>query len=130
MNIDRSKVLVVADDIVTGGVGLVLGANEEDYHLTNVQYGRDYTADVTGDVVSAYDGASCPLCQMNLDVIQFHTKEKVVPVFYFTELLRIAFEGKKDVRHSSKSPNACRLPDPNRDDFNFTGERLRKLRFR
>lgn len=36
---------------------------------------------------------SCPLCQMNLDVIQRHTREKVVPVFYFTELMRIAFEG-------------------------------------
>jgi heterodisulfide reductase subunit B len=41
---------------------------------------------------------ACPLCQMNVDVIQSRTDssrkgEKVIPVFYFTELLRIAFEG-------------------------------------
>ncbi len=36
---------------------------------------------------------SCPLCQMNLDVIQRNSKEKIVPVFYFTELMRMAFEG-------------------------------------
>ena len=36
---------------------------------------------------------SCPLCQMNLDVIQRNSREKIVPVFYFTELIRMAFEG-------------------------------------
>ena len=36
---------------------------------------------------------SCPLCQMNLDVIQLNSREKIVPVFYFTELMRMAFEG-------------------------------------
>lgn len=36
---------------------------------------------------------SCPLCQMNLDVIQRNSREKIVPVFYFTELMRMAFEG-------------------------------------
>ena len=36
---------------------------------------------------------SCPLCQMNLDVIQLNSREKIVPVFYFTELIRMAFEG-------------------------------------
>ena len=46
---------------------------------------------------------ACPLCQMNVDVIQHRTGphrkgEKIVPVFYFTELLRMAFEG-----HGSKN---------------------------
>jgi len=36
---------------------------------------------------------SCPLCQMNLDVIQRNSRKKIVPVFYFTELIRMAFEG-------------------------------------
>lgn len=35
---------------------------------------------------------SCPLCQTNLDMFQNHRKETPLPVFYFTELLRVAFE--------------------------------------
>ena len=36
---------------------------------------------------------SCPLCQANLDIIQRRSKGAVLPVFYFTELMRLAFEG-------------------------------------
>ena len=36
---------------------------------------------------------SCPLCQANLDIIQRRSQGQVIPVFYFTELLRLAFEG-------------------------------------
>ena len=35
---------------------------------------------------------SCPLCQSNLDLHQVETDKKVLPVFYFTELLQLAFE--------------------------------------
>jgi len=35
---------------------------------------------------------SCPLCQVNLDIQQRNQSEASLPVFYFTELLRIAFE--------------------------------------
>jgi heterodisulfide reductase subunit B2 len=35
---------------------------------------------------------SCPLCQANLDMIQIDDSGKKTPVFYFTELLRLAFE--------------------------------------
>jgi heterodisulfide reductase subunit B len=35
---------------------------------------------------------SCPLCQVNLDLIQRHSSSGALPVFYFTELLRLAFE--------------------------------------
>lgn len=34
---------------------------------------------------------SCPLCQSNLDMIQKDRPEKDIPVFYFTELLRLSF---------------------------------------
>lgn len=36
---------------------------------------------------------SCPLCQINLDLIQKETGGPAAPVFYFTELLRLAFGG-------------------------------------
>jgi heterodisulfide reductase subunit B len=37
---------------------------------------------------------SCPLCQSNLDMIQRHRLERTIPVFYFTELIRLSFSGR------------------------------------
>lgn len=34
---------------------------------------------------------SCPLCQSNLDIFQKDRPERRIPVFYFTELLRLGF---------------------------------------
>ena len=34
---------------------------------------------------------SCPLCQSNLDMIQRDLREPPIPVFYFTELIRLSF---------------------------------------
>ncbi|MBW2489686.1 MAG: CoB--CoM heterodisulfide reductase iron-sulfur subunit B family protein [Deltaproteobacteria bacterium] len=34
---------------------------------------------------------SCPLCQSNLDMIQKDRRERPIPIFYFTELLRLSF---------------------------------------
>ncbi|MEM1000172.1 MAG: proline--tRNA ligase [Bacteroidota bacterium] len=70
IGMDPEKVVVVADDIIAKGGGFVLGANEKDYHLRNVQYGRDYTANFVGDIVSAYEGAPCPLSQAPLKAVR------------------------------------------------------------
>jgi heterodisulfide reductase subunit B len=35
---------------------------------------------------------SCPLCQANLDAIEISDSQPGLPVFYFTELLRLAFD--------------------------------------
>ena len=61
IGLDRSKCVIVADDLIVNVNNYVAGANEKDYHFINVCYGRDYTADVTGDIVSAFDGALCPI---------------------------------------------------------------------
>jgi len=55
-------VIVVVDDLVPNSPNLVAGANEEGYHLLNVNYGRDYQADVIKDIVVAEDGCVCPDC--------------------------------------------------------------------
>jgi prolyl-tRNA synthetase len=62
LGIDRSRALVVVDDLVVESPNLVAGANRLDTHLRNVNYGRDYTADVVTDVVAASDGHPCPNC--------------------------------------------------------------------
>ncbi len=61
IGIDRSKALVIVDDLIVKSNNLVAGANEVDYHYENVCYDRDYTADMVEDIVSAYDGATCPI---------------------------------------------------------------------
>jgi prolyl-tRNA synthetase len=63
IGIDRSRALVIADDLVAGTNNLVVGANEEGYHLLNACHGRDFKADIVGDIVSAFDGALCPVSE-------------------------------------------------------------------
>ena len=53
-------VLVVADDAVALSPNLVAGANEEGFHLLNVNHGRDFEADVVADVAAAERGSACP----------------------------------------------------------------------
>ncbi len=54
--------LVVVDDLVTDSPNLVAGANEEGFHFTNVNYERDYKADVVADIALADEGFACPRC--------------------------------------------------------------------
>ncbi len=54
--------LVVVDDAVVASPNLVAGANEAGYHLRNVNYGRDYTADIVADIAAAQEGDACPVC--------------------------------------------------------------------
>ncbi len=54
--------IVVVDDIIPSSPNLVAGANKEGYHLLNVNYGRDYTADIVADLALAFEGAPCPNC--------------------------------------------------------------------
>jgi prolyl-tRNA synthetase len=55
-------VLVVADDAVALSPNLVAGANEEGFHLLNVNHGRDFEADVVADLAAAERGSACPEC--------------------------------------------------------------------
>jgi prolyl-tRNA synthetase len=54
---------VIADDSVHLGGGFVVGANREGYHLTGVNYGRDFTANVVADIALARAGDRCPHCE-------------------------------------------------------------------
>ena len=54
--------LVVVDDLIPQSPNLVSGANETDYHLLNVNYGRDYQAHLVTDLAAARQGDGCPQC--------------------------------------------------------------------
>jgi prolyl-tRNA synthetase len=53
---------VIVDDLIPDSPNLVAGANREGFHFRNVNYGRDYTAQVVADIVEATEGAPCPKC--------------------------------------------------------------------
>jgi len=53
---------VVADDSVTTASNLVAGGNKPDTHLRNVNYPRDFKADIVADIASARAGDKCPEC--------------------------------------------------------------------
>jgi prolyl-tRNA synthetase len=63
-----SRGRVVVDDSVPQGNNYVAGANEPGYHLLNVNYGRDFTADIVGDIALAREGDTCPHCGHRLTV--------------------------------------------------------------
>ncbi len=56
------NILVVVDDLIPGSPNLVAGANEEGFHFVNVNYGRDYKADIVADIAAAQDGDACHNC--------------------------------------------------------------------
>ncbi len=60
------NVLVVVDDAVANSPNLVAGANEEGYHLRNVNYGRDFQATLVTDLAAAQEGDACPQCGVAL----------------------------------------------------------------
>jgi prolyl-tRNA synthetase len=54
--------VVVIDDSVASSPNLTAGANEEGYHLRNVNYNRDFQADSVTDIAVAEEGYACPEC--------------------------------------------------------------------
>jgi prolyl-tRNA synthetase len=56
------NVLVIVDDLIPHSSNLVSGANEEGYHLLNVNYGRDFQANFIADIVVANEGDECSEC--------------------------------------------------------------------
>jgi prolyl-tRNA synthetase len=56
------NVIIVVDDVIPDSPNLVAGANEEGFHLLNVNYQRDYQADIVCDLALAQEGDLCPQC--------------------------------------------------------------------
>ena len=72
------KFRVVADDSLELGANLLAGANEEGYHLRNVNFPRDFKAGTVGDIAEAKAGYACPRGD---GVLQAHRGIEVGHVF-------------------------------------------------
>lgn len=53
---------IIVDSELPGQKNLCAGACKTDYHVKNVNYGRDYEADLVTDIKTLKEGDPCPVC--------------------------------------------------------------------
>jgi prolyl-tRNA synthetase len=56
-------ITIIADEEIPHMKNGIVGANKTDYHLLNVNYGRDFKADVITDLKLIQEGDLCPECK-------------------------------------------------------------------
>jgi prolyl-tRNA synthetase len=101
VGLESGDQVIVADDLVAGSANLVSGANEEGYHLRNVNFQRDYVADVVTDIAAAFPGAPCPECGAPLSLaacIEIGSLHRFGPAF--GESLGITFQDRDGTQRS------------------------------
>lgn len=59
---------LIVDKRITQMRNIVVGANETDHHLKNVNYGRDFEAEVVDDLLLVEEGDTCPNCGNKLHI--------------------------------------------------------------
>ena len=55
-------IMVIADDSVSSGTNFVAGGNKPDVHIKNVNFPRDFKADIVTDIALAEAGDTCAKC--------------------------------------------------------------------
>lgn len=60
MGLKNCKTIV--DSELLGMKNMISGANEEGYHIKNVNYERDYKGDIICDLKTLKEGDKCPIC--------------------------------------------------------------------
>jgi prolyl-tRNA synthetase len=87
--------LIIVDDLIPASPNLVAGANEPGYHLKNVNYGRDYSAEIVADLVQVEEGDSCVECGRSLSVLSV---DLLVSngIYYFDKILHALAESHHD----------------------------------
>ncbi|EGD51267.1 prolyl-tRNA synthetase [Thermoanaerobacter ethanolicus JW 200] len=58
----KGEVMIIVDNEIPQMRNFIVGANETDYHIKNVNYGRDFKADVVADIKNVIEGDKCPRC--------------------------------------------------------------------
>ena len=68
MDLKSKGITVIADESVVEIPNHTAGGNQPDSHYMNVNYGRDYTADIVADVRTVKEGDICSICGKPLRV--------------------------------------------------------------
>lgn len=87
--------LIIVDDLIPNSPNLVAGANESGYHLKNVNYGRDYNAEIIADLVQAEGGNACANCGKPLSVLSADVLASK-DVYHFDKILHALAESHHD----------------------------------
>jgi len=58
----KEGVRIIIDSRITKMKNLIVGGNETDYHIKNVNYGRDFQGEVVEDLLLIEDEDPCPKC--------------------------------------------------------------------
>lgn len=64
----KGEVMIIVDNEIPQMRNFIVGANETDYHIKNVNYGRDFKADVVADIKNVIEGDKCPRCGSPLKI--------------------------------------------------------------
>jgi len=64
------KVKVIADYSIMNLINMVTGANKENYHLKNVNIGRDFQVESFADLRIAKPGDACPRCSGTIQFVR------------------------------------------------------------
>lgn len=62
----EKPVKIVVDKSIVEMKNLVVGGNETDFHIKNVNYGRDFNGEVCEDLLMVREGDNCPKCDGHL----------------------------------------------------------------
>lgn len=62
----KEDVKILVDSRITHMRNIIVGGNETDYHLKNVNFGRDFTGEVVEDLLLIDKGDICPKCGKTL----------------------------------------------------------------
>jgi len=87
--------LIIVDDLIPNSPNLVAGANEIGYHLKNVNYGRDYSAEIVTDLVQAEEGNACVNCEQPLSAVSADLLDSK-GVYHFDKILHALAESHYD----------------------------------
>ena len=68
VSLPEKDIIVVYDNSLRGAVNMVSGANKPEYHLKNVNEGRDFTIKESFDIAKVSPGQKCPVCGAPLTV--------------------------------------------------------------
>lgn len=66
--IGLADAFVVVDDLIPQSSNLAAGANRSGFHLTHVNYPRDFQAQLVADVILPRSGHACPECGAPLEL--------------------------------------------------------------
>ena len=94
------SIRTIADDSITTGTNFAAGANRNDYHLQNVNYPRDFQAEIVDDIANAQKGLCCKFCDGTLSEVRGIEVGHVFKLgTHFTEAFEAYYPDQDGERH-------------------------------